>query len=158
VADQAAGELSDESVEGARCASIRAKRAGPVEFGRRIPAGVEFVQMPAQSSDDAGALGNQVFTVIDQQPDLPSGTVEPGHRKVWFTQGGAGDRQRIDRVGLAVVRALVRTFATSLGGTRTTCSPAAIRSRSSRRLRCRQSSIAHVRSAAWAVAHRSNAR
>jgi hypothetical protein len=44
------------------------------------------------------------------------------------------------------VRAESRTWAINLGETRTTDSPAAIKSRSSRRVICRQSSIAHNRS------------
>jgi hypothetical protein len=32
--------------------------------------------MPAQPGDDAGALSDEVFTMVDQQPDLPLDAIE----------------------------------------------------------------------------------
>jgi hypothetical protein len=43
---------------------------------------VEFVQMPAQTGDDPGALGDEVLAVIDQQPQLAFDTVGVGHRQI----------------------------------------------------------------------------
>jgi hypothetical protein len=60
------------------------------------------MEMPAQPIDDAGPLGDQVVAVVDQQPDLPGGTVQPGHRQLRFPQRRPRHRQRVDRIGLAI--------------------------------------------------------
>ena len=36
------------------------------DVGRWQPPGIEFVEMPAQSGDDPGALSDEIFAVIDQ--------------------------------------------------------------------------------------------
>ena len=50
--------------------------------GRRVPGGVELVEVPAQPVDAPGAFGDQVLPVIDQQAQLPGGTVELGDGQV----------------------------------------------------------------------------
>lgn len=67
--------------------------------------------MPAQPAADAGALGDQVVAVVDQQAQLARLTVEPGDGQIRLAQGGTGDRQGIDGVGLA----LLATAAASTG-------------------------------------------
>ena len=47
---------------------------------RRCPARVELVQVQAQSADDAGALSNEVFTMIDQQPEVALDSIEARYR------------------------------------------------------------------------------
>src|SRR5439155_2708268 len=39
--------------------------------GSWSPAGVEFVQMPAKSADDAGSLGNEILPMVNQELQLP---------------------------------------------------------------------------------------
>ena len=63
------------------------------------------MEVPAQPIDDPGPLGDQVVAVVDQQPDLPGGTVQPGHRQLRFPQRRPGHRQRVDRIRLAVAAA-----------------------------------------------------
>jgi hypothetical protein len=41
--------------------------------GRRVQAGVDLVQVPAQPVDDPGAFGHQVIAMVDEQADLPGG-------------------------------------------------------------------------------------
>jgi hypothetical protein len=70
--------------------------------GGAFQVGVELVQVPAQPVDRPGAFGDQVLAVVDQQPDLPGGLVVLGDREGGFAQGGAGDGEGVDRVGLAL--------------------------------------------------------
>jgi hypothetical protein len=42
--------------------------------------------MPAQPGDDPGALGDEVFAVINQQPPFAFDTVEVGHRQSSIAQ------------------------------------------------------------------------
>ncbi len=58
--------------------------------------------MPAQPGDDAGALGDEVFTMVDQQPDLPLDAIEAGDRQVRLPQRGPRHRQGVNRIGFAV--------------------------------------------------------
>jgi hypothetical protein len=74
-----------------------------VERAERHPQrGVELVQVPAQPLLTAPPLRDQVVPVIDEQLHLAqerllrAGPVEAG-----LAQSGAGDRQGVDRVGLA---------------------------------------------------------
>jgi hypothetical protein len=60
------------------------------------------VQVPAQPVDRPGAFGDQVLAVVDQQLDLPGRLVMAGGGQVGFAQGGAGDGEGVDRVGLAL--------------------------------------------------------
>ena len=66
-------------------------------------------------------------------------------------QRGPGDRQRVDRVRLAVGAGRVRAWAISFGGTRTIRSPAREQIRFQPPRQCRQSSTAHCRSRAEAL-------
>jgi hypothetical protein len=68
----------------------------------RLPRWVELVQVPAESADQPGSLSDQGFSVVDEEPELPVGAVETGRGQVRFALRCAGDRQCVDRVGLAV--------------------------------------------------------
>ena len=59
------------------------------------------MEVPAQPIDDPGPLGDQVVAMVDQQPDLPGGTVQPGHRQLRFPQRRPGHGKRVDRIRLA---------------------------------------------------------
>ena len=75
------------------------ERPRAVEPARaRLPGGVELVQVPAKSTDDAGSLGDEVLAVVDQEPHLSLGSVQLRDREIGFAQGGAGDGERVDRV------------------------------------------------------------
>jgi hypothetical protein len=63
--------------------------------------GVQLMQVPAQPVARPGGLGNQVLALVDQQLDLPGRLVKTGGGQVGLAQGRPGDRQRVDRVGLA---------------------------------------------------------
>jgi hypothetical protein len=69
----------------------------------RLKLGTEIDQVPTQPVDDPGALGHQVLAVIAQQADLQRTLVQKRFREAVdpFAQHGAGDRSRIDLVGLA---------------------------------------------------------
>ena len=69
---------------------------------RRIPGRVELVEMPPQSARQPGAFRHQVVAMIHQQPHLTRRTVETRCWQIWFLQRSASNRQRVDRVGLAV--------------------------------------------------------
>jgi len=58
--------------------------------------------MPAQPLLAAGSLRNEVLAVVDQQLDLPvDALVRPRPRQAGLPDRGAGDRERVDRVGLS---------------------------------------------------------
>lgn len=57
--------------------------------------------MPAQAADHAGSLLDEVLAVIDQQAHLAVSPVEASDRQVGLPERRAGDRERVDRVGLA---------------------------------------------------------
>jgi hypothetical protein len=40
--------------------------------------------MPAQPGDDAGAFGDEVFAMVDQQPQFPLDAVEARDRQIRF--------------------------------------------------------------------------
>jgi hypothetical protein len=114
--------------------------------GGVLKVGVELVQVPAQPADRPGALGDQLLAVVDQQLDLPGG-------RSWPAVGRSGSRSAARATARASIgsdlpraRTAWRAPAISHGGTRSTRSPAASRSRSSRPVTCRQSSTAHLRS------------
>ena len=71
--------------------------SGDVKVGR------DLVQMPADPALQAGSLGDQVVAMVDQQPHLARRAVELGDRQVRLAPCCAGDRERIDRVGLAAL-------------------------------------------------------
>lgn len=56
--------------------------------------------MPAQPVDRAGAFGQEVFAVVDQQPDIAFGSIQVRDGEPILAQGGAGYGQGVDRVGL----------------------------------------------------------
>ena len=58
--------------------------------------------MPAQPLLAAGSLRNEVLAVVDQQLDLPvDALVRPRPREAGLPERGAGNRERVDRVGLS---------------------------------------------------------
>ena len=61
---------------------------------------LELVQVPAQPVLDPGPLGNEIVAVVDQQPDLPLGAVEPRGRQV-LPESCPGNRKGVDRIALA---------------------------------------------------------
>jgi hypothetical protein len=103
------------------------------------------VQVPAQAGLHANPFTHQVLAMVDQQLQLAGRPIQARHRQAMLAQRDAGHRQRVGRVGLALLPAGRRSAAISFGGTLSTASPAASRSDSSRRVRCRQSSTAHRR-------------
>ena len=114
--------------------------------------------MPAQPLLIAAAGGDEVLAVVDQQADVKRGAVEvsAGELLDSFLERGAGDCEGVDRVRLAPLARGAPGAGDVLGATRTIRSPRAIRNRSSAPETCRQSSIAHTRSASSVRAHRSS--
>ena len=88
--------------------------------------------------------------VGDDQPELTETPRVAGFAFFWRIRAGLL-RRAVTLHGelasdlIAIVRAESRTWAIDVGEIRTTGSPAAIKSRSIRRVMCRQSSIAHNR-------------
>jgi hypothetical protein len=121
-------------------------RDGRAGVGRCAPGRVEPVQLPAQPVDRASPLGDELLAVVDQQLDLPGRLVVASGRQVGFAQPRPGDRQRVDRVGLAQDTHGMAGAGQQPRWDRTTRSPAASRSGSSRPVTWRQSSTAHTRS------------
>ena len=145
----------DERASGRR---VRARL--PVEPLREHDEGrVKLVQMPAQPLLDPAALVDEILAVIDQQLQLSVGLlvrtrpVSSGSRSA-----DPRDGERVDRVRLATLPPGAPPSPVSFGGTRTSCSPAAISIRSSAPVTCRQSSIAHSRSPPSPRPHQQDAR
>lgn len=90
---------------------------------------------------DAGRLAKN----LGGRQNAASGDLQAGHRQVRLPQCCRSDRQRVDRIRVASCRPPLRASAISQAGTRSTASPLRSRSASRRRVRCRQSSSAHVR-------------
>ena len=63
---------------------------------------VELVQMPPQSVDVGRTVCDQVFPVVNEQPEFARGTVELSHREIRLTQRRAGHGKGVDGIGLAV--------------------------------------------------------
>ena len=127
---------------------------------REPQVGPEIVQMPLQRVVDRHPLADEPLAVIDQQPQVELGPVQVrGRQRVQaFAQRGPGDRERVDAVGLAAAAGLrAATPAINVLCTRSTRSPRSIRNRSNEPETCRQSSIAHTRSAPRPRAHASSA-
>jgi hypothetical protein len=97
--------------------------------------------VPAESAAQPGPLGDQVAAVVRQQLHRPGRAVQARDRQVRLQQRGPRDRQRVDRVGLATLPPARRSPAISRVCTRTTVNPAASRSPSRRRVRCRPTNI-----------------
>ena len=82
--------------------------AGGGQGARRdLGLGPEVVQVPAQVVAERGALRDEPFAVIDEQPDveLRAGQLRDRQRVEAFAQRGARDRDGVDGVGLARSRA-----------------------------------------------------
>src|SRR4051812_12687682 len=88
VLDQAAGQAGDERAalgQGVQMGFDGVVGAGSVQGpGRGRPGRVELVQVPPQSSDDPCAFCEKVFTVVDQQPDLPLRAAQASGGKSWL--------------------------------------------------------------------------
>jgi hypothetical protein len=70
------------------------------------------MQMPAQVVDQLGALRDEAFTMIDEQPDIELGAGESCDRErvKFFAQRRPRDQDRVDDVRLAALAgAAVRT-------------------------------------------------
>ena len=125
--------------------------------GRRVPRRVELMEVPTQPVDAPRPLATR-----SSRCRPTTGPPGPG-RRVGRRAGPdpatpTRDRQRVDRVRLAVRARRVAGVSHQLRWHRTIGSPAASRSASRRRDRCRQSSTAHVRSSPNRSAHRTNSR
>jgi len=109
------GPGGDQPVDALQTSSGRGQVFGPPQTARRgLPGRVEFVQVPAQPVDDPGALGDEVLAVADQQPNLTSGA-EAGGGQVRLPQRGAGDGERVDRIGFAVTAGAVACMGHQFG-------------------------------------------
>ena len=73
------------------------------------------MQVPAQTVDVAGAVPDQVFSVIHEQAQLAGGTIQTGDRESRLAKRGPRDRQGVDRVGLAVRACRVAGMSHHLG-------------------------------------------
>ncbi|MFJ4790036.1 hypothetical protein [Streptomyces sp. NPDC088794] len=80
---QAPGQAGHGSVPNGQLLGERLELLGADETtGWRVQTGVDLAQVPAQSLDDPGSLGNQVIAMVDEQADLPGGTVQAGNGQV----------------------------------------------------------------------------
>jgi hypothetical protein len=79
------------------CAVKPAGRQRGLEFGRQVN------YVPAQAVLRACALGHEILAVVGEQPDLQRCLVQMGDREALdaFLQHRAGDRPRVDLIGLA---------------------------------------------------------
>ena len=82
-----------------RPAAVEQRAAGQFELGP------EVVQMPLQRAVEPDALTDQPFAVIDQQPQVELGPIQVRDRERLqaLLQRGAGDGERVDRIGLAAL-------------------------------------------------------
>jgi hypothetical protein len=67
-----------------------------------LPLGPQVVQLPAQLVDQPRAGVHEPFAMQPQQPDFELDADQPGRRERLdsLSERGAGDRQRVDRIGL----------------------------------------------------------
>jgi hypothetical protein len=70
---------------------------------RDVKVGRDLVQMPADPALQTGSLGDQIVTMVDQQAHLARRSVELGDGQIGLAPCSAGDRERIDGVGLAAL-------------------------------------------------------
>jgi hypothetical protein len=93
---------------GQAAADPRTPLAVKQRAARDLEVGPEVVQMPLQRVVDRHARPNEPFAVIDQQPQIELGPVQMrGRQRVQtFSQGGPGDGERVDAVGLAATARL----------------------------------------------------
>ena len=66
-----------------------------------LKARLDVVKVPAKPLDGSGPLADEILAVVEQEPDLARLVVEVGDRQVGFAKRRPGDRQGIDRIGLA---------------------------------------------------------
>ena len=124
----------------------RVQHDGPVEASRPgLVAGIELVEVPAQAVLRPRALGDEILAVVDQEPQLALLALEGGDREVRVRERRPGDRERVDRIALALLAAVTARSGHEPRRTRSTGSPARSRSDASRRDRWRQSSQANRR-------------
>ena len=95
---------------GRRCPAVgepgleRVEHDGPPEGPRpRLVAGVQLVEVPAEAVDCARALGDQVLAVVDEQAQLALLALERRGGQVRVGERGAGDRERVVGVALALL-------------------------------------------------------
>ena len=99
--EQRAGDPCDRARNPGERPGERVLGADAVERAAPRLLDPQLVEVPAQAGDVAGALGDQVVAVVDEQAHVALGAVERGDRQVRVREGRAGDRERIDRVALA---------------------------------------------------------
>jgi hypothetical protein len=105
--EEPAGETGHGAVQSDEVGGHLRHGLFPVERPhRRVPCRVELVEVPAEPADDPGPFRYEVFTVVDQQAQLAGGPVELGGGQVGLLEGGAGDRDGVDRVGFPVITGL----------------------------------------------------
>ncbi len=100
--DESGRQFCDKARRVRQMRSNLVERTGPVHFRRRLPPWVELVKVPAQACDDSSPFGNEVFAMVDQEPELTFCAVEAGFGQIGLTQGRACDCERVDRIRLAV--------------------------------------------------------
>jgi hypothetical protein len=63
------------------------------------------VQPPLQRAVELDAMADEAFAVIDEQPQVELGPIQVRGRKALqpLLHGGAGDTERVDRIGLAAL-------------------------------------------------------
>jgi len=89
-------QLSESGGDGVKVLVARQRPPG------RVPRRVEFVEMPSQPVDAPGPLIDQVFSMIDKQPQLTSRPVELSGGQIRVAQRRPSHRQRVDRIRLAI--------------------------------------------------------
>ena len=101
-ADQLAGDAGDRAGLAREARLERVEDVAAVEgAGRRLLAGHELVEVPAQAVLRLGPLGHEVLAMVDEEAHLALGAVEAGDRQVGLAQGRAGDREGVDGIALA---------------------------------------------------------
>ena len=95
----AGGELSQLPVDPVK----RPRLVERFALERGLELGAELEQMPAQSVHRAGALGDEIVAVFDQQPDLHRLLVQVRDREPLDTvlHDSSGDGERVDLIRLA---------------------------------------------------------
>ena len=85
--------------------SSRMRRSCDQAADRDLKLGPEIMQLPAQVVDQPRARADQALPMIDKQPDikLDTGQLRDRERLDSVTDRRTGDRDRIDRIGLAAL-------------------------------------------------------
>ena len=116
--------------------------------------------MPQQRAVELDALADQPFAVIDQQPQVELGPVQVRGRERLqaLLQRGAGDVERVDRIGLAALAgALASAWRSGASGSAAPARRARSETAPATPDTCRQSSSAQTRSPSRPRAHRNSA-